>query len=105
MASKTEENHKYYTENTEQIETNRLRRREKLRAFLIEAKNKPCMDCGQSYPHYVMDFDHVRGQKHRKLSSAIAAVWSVERAQEEIDKCELVCANCHRIRTHSRKTY
>ncbi len=47
-----------------------------------------------------MDFDHVRGEKKFNLGSVLALNVSAEILDEEIAKCDIVCANCHRIRTH-----
>lgn len=65
--------------------------------------NTPCMDCKISYPYYVMDFDHVRGRKQKNVSELISTL-SKKKIDLEIAKCEIVCSNCHRIRTHLRKT-
>lgn len=65
-----------------------------------EVKAYPCQDCGQTYPHYVMDLDH-RSDKVRNISDALW--WSTGRLITEIMKCDLVCANCHRERTHQRR--
>jgi hypothetical protein len=65
--------------------------------------NSPCIDCKISYPYYVMDFDHVRGVKHKNVSELISTL-SKKKIDLEIAKCEIVCSNCHRIRTHMRKT-
>ena len=74
-----------------------------LRQLLKEYKEKrPCMDCNQYYPSYVMDFDH-REDKALNVSNAPARGWSWERTLKEIDKCDLICANCHRIRTWQRE--
>src|SRR5690349_12006022 len=75
-------------------------RKARLRKYnrIKELKNKPCMDCGKFYPPYVMDFDHVRGEKKFDLSRLSGKAVTLK----EITKCELVCANCHRIRTHLR---
>jgi hypothetical protein len=74
-----------------------------IRATLDEAKNKPCADCGDCYPPYVMDFDHKPGnRKNFGLANAIAYHKSLIEIQEEITKCDIVCANCHRERTHQR---
>lgn len=78
-----------------------VQRRAAKRAFLIEAKAKPCMDCGVSYPHYVMDLDHVRGTKVAGLADLLQH-GTLDQVVEEIAKCELVCSNCHRIRTWNR---
>ncbi len=70
------------------------------RAKLAELKAGPCTDCGNSYPVVCMDFDHVRGEKLFNIGQAQHA--PVDRLEAELAKCELVCANCHRIRTQSR---
>ena len=64
-------------------------------------KDKPCMDCGNKFPVYVMDFDHVRGTKLGSVSE-MCNNRPVASILAEIEKCDLVCANCHRIRTHNR---
>lgn len=75
--------------------------RERSRALLISAKDVPCADCGVKYPPIVMDFDHVRGTKSFNIGSG-AGTRSLARIQQEIDKCDVVCSNCHRLRTLSR---
>jgi hypothetical protein len=65
--------------------------------------NKPCLDCLQVFPPYCLDFDHVRGKKDRDISTLVHQGRNILRIQHEIEKCDLVCANCHRIRTFSRK--
>lgn len=75
-----------------------------LSRYIQDLKSKtPCMDCKESYPYYVMDFDHVRGRKHKNVMELIPTL-SKKKIDEEIAKCEIVCSNCHRIRTHSRKS-
>jgi hypothetical protein len=77
----------------------------KKRQEIYEYKEKtPCADCGNSFPHYVMDFDHVRGEKLFNVSSAVSRRINKTTLWEEIAKCEIVCANCHRIRTHKSRT-
>jgi hypothetical protein len=74
-----------------------------LAQYLRDLKTKtPCVDCGINYPYYVMDFDHVRGQKHANVMELVSTL-SKKKIDEEIAKCEIVCSNCHRIRTHMRK--
>jgi hypothetical protein len=67
------------------------------RRLVIEAKSKPCMDCNIEFPYYVMDLDHVRGEKKFILSQAYS--YSTKAVLEEIAKCDVICANCHRVRT------
>ena len=74
-----------------------------LAQYLRDLKTKtPCVDCGINYPYYVMDFDHVRGVKHANVMELVSTL-SKKRIDQEIAKCEIVCSNCHRIRTHMRK--
>lgn len=72
------------------------------RAFLAKAKDVPCKDCGMSYPSYVMDFDHVHGQKVNNVGN-MARDGVTSKLLDEMAKCDVVCANCHRIRTYDRK--
>ena len=62
-----------------------------------------CIDCNGDFPPECMDFDHVRGVKLNNVGTMVTHGHSRERVMEEIAKCDLVCANCHRIRTKSRQ--
>lgn len=72
------------------------------RDWLWALKSEPCTDCGLAWPPYVMQFDHLPG--FQKEFGVTVRAWGKGRAKvlEEIAKCELVCANCHFIRTHQR---
>jgi hypothetical protein len=81
------------------------RRVERNRRLIRQAKDVSCADCGQRYPTYVMDFDH-RPDEKKLFNLSIAAGQtrlSLEKIKAEIAKCAVVCANCHRMRTHRRK--
>ena len=72
-------------------------------SYILEQKNKPCTDCHLSYPSYVMDFDHLpQYKKSFAIGQSIPNKKTLDQIIAEIAKCELVCANCHRIRTHNR---
>ena len=78
-----------------------MKKRSDLRKWLYEQKEKsPCMDCGTCYPYYVMDYDHLK-EKNMNISEIINS-GSISRLKTELGLCELVCANCHRIRTFAR---
>jgi hypothetical protein len=77
----------------------RVRKREHIAKLKAEAT---CPDCKQHYPAPAMDFDHVRGQKVRAISGMVSGGYGWDALLEEIAKCEIVCANCHRIRTAAR---
>lgn len=64
-----------------------------------------CVDCGLMMPDHpeVFDFDHLPGvEKSASLSSFLTG-GSIDDLMAEVAKCEVVCANCHRIRTRSRQ--
>lgn len=81
-----------------QTKANRKRQWRERRIFLLKyLENHPCVDCGESDP-VVLDFDHVRGKKLNNVSIlARNNGWQV--VLEEIKKCEVRCANCHRRKT------
>jgi hypothetical protein len=73
------------------------------RAKLDALKDRPCTDCHRLYPPYVMQFDHrVKSEKKFNIAAAFYhGPWSEVLA--EIEKCDLVCANCHAERTWGSK--
>jgi len=74
----------------------------KLRALLDSNKEAPCVDCGKLYPPYVMDFDHRDPRTKVDKVSSMVYRGSKMLLLAEIAKCDLVCANCHRIRTYKK---
>mgnify|MGYP000864034503 FL=1 len=66
-----------------------------------KAREIPCADCGIQYPYYVMDFDHLDPSIKVANLASMVKQGNKQALLDEIEKCEVVCANCHRIRTHS----
>ncbi len=59
-------------------------------------KSHSCVICGEQDP-VCLDFHHKnKEEKDFQISHMIRGGWSLERIKEEIDKCEMLCANCHR---------
>ena len=77
--------------------------RDKFTEELGKMKEKSgCIDCGNKNLMYAqLDFDHVKGKKVSGISSMIRS-YSREDVFKEIEKCEIICANCHRLRTFNR---
>lgn len=68
-----------------------------------EVKSGPCTDCGGRFHPVAMDFDHVEGDKIDSIAWMIhRRSASLEEVLAEIEKCQLVCSNCHRVRTFRR---
>lgn len=63
-----------------------------------------CVDCGTK-EKTVLEFDHVRGEKTANISRLLSnnAPWL--KINEEIKKCDIVCRNCHLLRTRSRESF
>lgn len=83
----------------EKINNQYNNRRKKIQEFIRNYKlSKGCADCGYNKHHAALEFDHVDGEKEFNVCNAK----SIKQAKEEIKKCEVVCSNCHRIRTYER---
>jgi len=80
----------------------RLRlRRNKKKQIAVEMLGGKCFDCKKEYPPEVFDFDHCSGEKVEEIATLIRdKPWT--EVLEELKKCELVCSNCHRVRTVRR---
>jgi hypothetical protein len=79
------------------------RARATTRKLIEELKSHPCLDCGGNFPPVLMDFDHVRGTKRGIISRLSGGRMAKAKLLEEVAKCEVVCANCHRRRTLLRR--
>lgn len=92
----------YYKKNKQrirrQIAKNKKRHREENKRFLQDyLSTHPCVDCGYDENIAALDFDHVRGKKSRNVSEMINSTLTA--LKSEISKCEVRCANCHRVKT------
>jgi 5-methylcytosine-specific restriction endonuclease McrA len=66
-----------------------------------ELKKGLCLDCGGVFHTDAMEFDHARGEKVFDIGKSKGR--SLKQLKEELAKCDLVCANCHRVRTARRR--
>lgn len=73
-----------------------IRRRQRHVEWMNEKKNVPCYRCGVKYPPFVMDWHH-REREQKELSIGRSLHRSLKIIEKEIQKCDLYCANCHRI--------
>lgn len=80
------------------------RRADRIKWFQDLKSNTSCIDCGQIYEPYCMDYDHIpgRGDKIKSVSRMVIDNTSKEIILAEIEKCDLVCLLCHNKRTYNR---
>jgi hypothetical protein len=78
------------------------KRHRERRKILDVLRDNPCVDCDGEFPIECMEFDHVP-ERGPKIANVATLVGSPRRFLEELAKCDLVCANCHKIRTARRK--
>ena len=98
---------RHYQQNKDKIKARSYERnkiqRVRNREFVISIKEiSECIDCGESNP-LVLDFDHVKGDKILAISDMSNKAYCIDKISEEMDKCEVRCANCHRIITEKRR--
>lgn len=96
---------KYYRENRDHIRKLIRDVKEKLKeeqAQLIVSylHEHPCVDCGET-DIVVLEFDHCRGEKRMNVTTMIGA-YATSTVMKEIEKCDVVCSNCHTRRTAKR---
>jgi len=94
-----------YRQNKDRYYESAKKRNREMVARVRALKSGPCTDCGQIFDPVCMDFDHLP-EHHKVLNIASLlrhrVAWA--KIEAEIAKCELVCSNCHRLRTKTRNT-
>ena len=96
----------YFREHAKEKTANAIETKKSLLARYRALKHgKICMACGGGPYHFcILDFDHLPG--HRKVmdvSRMVRLGYAWEKVVEEINKCQLICSNCHRLRTFFRR--
>ena len=87
----------YYGENKQYYLRKNKKHKTMHEEIIREAKNKPCKDCRFCFPSVCMDFDHLKNKKFNVSQGP--SRFGIKKILEEIAKCDVVCSNCHRIRT------
>ena len=87
---------KHYLGNKEVVKARSWAKKAEMSAYVIRLKEQtPCVDCENFYPSYVMDFDHLPQFEKSKEISRLVGGGSWKKLLDEIDKCDIVCSNCH----------
>ena len=85
----------HYEKNSAGYKSALIARRKRNRLFVLE-QLRPCDRCGAFNPAF-MDWHHRDPEQKTEKISKLVRSTSIERLQEEIDKCDCLCSNCHRI--------
>lgn len=95
---------RWYTQNKAKHRAWDVAIRDRLSKRVTEYKLKRgCCECGYKKCAAALEFDHVRGEKLADISNMVQRRMGWEKLFAEIQKCEVVCANCHRERTERRR--
>lgn len=87
----------WYSTNKEKVKDEVLNRRETAKKWYAEFKSGlSCSRCGENHPA-CLDFHHKDPtQKDVALAQAVANGWSIDSILKEVEKCDILCSNCHR---------
>lgn len=94
----------WYLKNKE-LTANRTRLNKEKRKDIVRSikESSPCADCDVSYPYYVMHFDHLDSTEKIGNVNVLLNTKALQTTLNEIEKCDIVCANCHSVRTWKRQ--
>jgi hypothetical protein len=92
-----------YRKNVQRIVAQKRALQAKRREWHWKMKEgQPCSDCGGSFHPVAMQWDHPEGSEKKGNVATMLQRVSRRRFLEELEKCELVCANCHAVRSFNR---
>lgn len=94
---------KFYHSKVKKCPDCRRAHRQKIASRVKLWKDGPCVHCGYRLHHSAMQCDHVRGQKKFNIADAARRGKSMSALETELAKCNLVCANCHMLKTYAER--
>lgn len=96
MVKKGEYQRRWYEKNKEKRKQQIADRKRRILKWIRDYKaDKACCRCGEDHPA-CLEFHHRDpSSKDIPIAEAHNKGWSIERIQNEIDKCDILCANCH----------
>ena len=93
----------HYAKNKQQYLRRNQKRTEAVKNQIQDIKSRTsCVDCGNRFHFAAMDFDHRDGVEKRFEIGRRYSLGSMKSLLKEISKCDIVCSNCHRVRTYNR---
>jgi hypothetical protein len=87
---------KWYANNKSSEKEHVKKRKREIKQWFQKYKSGlKCKACGENHPA-IIDFHHTGEEKEHGISKMVAEGYSIERITEELNKCEILCSNCHR---------
>ena len=88
--------HRYYLKYKEKVLNKNRKRKKEIAGFITDYKRKRgCTLCPENEP-VALDFHHIKGEKEIAIAHIRNRMWSDEKILRELEKCVVVCSNCHR---------
>ncbi len=86
----------FYNKHKEQVKQETYTRRQELISWLIDYKStRSCINCPENHVA-CLEFHHRNPEeKIIEIAQAVYNGWSIEKILKEIEKCDLLCSNCH----------
>ena len=97
---KREYDRRYYHEKTDKVKKYQLqqeRLRRNLHSIREYKRKRGCKECGFSHPAALQFHHRDASEKEFNIGDATRLGWSLTRIMKEIEKCDILCANCHAI--------
>lgn len=98
---KRSRDHYHSSRNQNILTARKFGNKRKIYEYLL---SHPCVDCGENNP-VVLEFDHVRDKKSFNMSSATVKGYTWDLIENEIKKCDIRCANCHKMKTAKEQNW
>lgn len=97
ITKRREYRREWYHKNKKSERAHILRRKNEIRKWFSDyKKNLKCSMCKENHPA-TLDFHHKNGkEKEMSITKLVYEGYSIEKILKEIEKCIVVCSNCHR---------
>ena len=97
----SEKKAEYYQLNKEKVREQQRECSKERKSYCIEYLGGKCVECGTTHN---LQFDHIK-REGKKYTIAPKITYKFDNLKEELDKCQLLCYDCHKIKTKSERRF